>query len=75
VVMPGVSIGDGSVVAARSVVTHDVPSNVLVAGYPARRVMSLTGTALQRSVERLQPGSLTLLGEARRDASSVSSSA
>lgn len=35
-VLKGVSIGEGSVVAARSVVTHDVPSHSLVAGQPAR---------------------------------------
>lgn len=35
-IMPGVTIGDCCVVAAGSVVTHDVPSNSLVAGVPAR---------------------------------------
>lgn len=35
VILPGVSIGAGSVVAAGSVVTHDVPAHVLVAGVPA----------------------------------------
>lgn len=34
----GVSIGDGSVVAANSVVTKDVPANCIVAGNPARVV-------------------------------------
>lgn len=34
-ILPGVSIGDFSVVAAGSVVTKDVPSGVLVAGVPA----------------------------------------
>ncbi|MBO3769365.1 MAG: DapH/DapD/GlmU-related protein [Thermoproteota archaeon] len=32
----GVSIGDGSVVAAGSVVTRDIPPNVVVVGVPAR---------------------------------------
>lgn len=36
VILGGVKIGDGSVVAAGSVVTRDVPANVLVAGVPAR---------------------------------------
>jgi len=40
-VIGGVSIGDNAVVAAGSVVTKDVPANVLVAGNPARVVRSL----------------------------------
>jgi acetyltransferase-like isoleucine patch superfamily enzyme len=35
VILPGVTIGDGSVIAAGSVVTKDVPSHVMVAGVPA----------------------------------------
>jgi maltose O-acetyltransferase len=35
-VLAGVTIGDGVVVAAGSVVTKDVPAGVLVAGVPAR---------------------------------------
>jgi len=35
-VLGGVSIGDGAVVAARSVVTRDVPPMSIVAGCPAR---------------------------------------
>ncbi|HEX2874837.1 MAG TPA: acyltransferase [Polyangiaceae bacterium] len=41
VVLPGVSIGKGSVVAAGAVVTRDVPANTLVAGVPAQVVRSL----------------------------------
>ncbi|QJE72573.1 CatB-related O-acetyltransferase [Aerophototrophica crusticola] len=37
-VMPGVTIGDGAIVAARSVVTADVPPYAVVAGNPARLV-------------------------------------
>jgi acetyltransferase-like isoleucine patch superfamily enzyme len=36
VIMPGVRIGDGSIVGAGSVVTKDVPSGVIVAGNPAK---------------------------------------
>lgn len=36
VINPGVTLGDNVVVAAGAVVTHDVPSNVVVAGVPAR---------------------------------------
>ena len=36
IILGGVRIGVGCVIAAGSVVTRDVPSNVLVAGVPAR---------------------------------------
>lgn len=35
-IMPGVTIGEGSVVAAGSIVTHSVPPRSLVAGTPAK---------------------------------------
>jgi len=35
-VMPGVTIGDGAIVAANAVVTKDVPPYALVAGIPAK---------------------------------------
>ncbi|YBV95532.1 CatB-related O-acetyltransferase [Phyllobacteriaceae bacterium JZ32] len=37
-VMPGVTIGDGAVIATRSVVSRDVPPYAIVAGNPARVV-------------------------------------
>ncbi|HKI18860.1 MAG TPA: acyltransferase, partial [Isosphaeraceae bacterium] len=40
-IFPGVTIGEGSVVSAGSVVTADVPPYTLVAGNPARRVRAL----------------------------------
>jgi acetyltransferase-like isoleucine patch superfamily enzyme len=40
-VLKGVTIGENSVVAARAVVTRDVPANVVVAGNPARVVKQL----------------------------------
>lgn len=36
VIMPGVSIGNGAIVGARSVVTGDVPDYAIVGGNPAR---------------------------------------
>jgi maltose O-acetyltransferase len=42
VVLPGVRIGAGAVVAAGSVVTRDVPDNTLVVGVPARVVRNLS---------------------------------
>jgi maltose O-acetyltransferase len=41
IILCGVSIGNGSVVAAAAVVTKDVPGNVLVGGNPARVLKSL----------------------------------
>ena len=36
IVTKGVTIGDNSIIAAGAVVTHDVPSNVIAAGVPAK---------------------------------------
>ena len=41
IVLPGVTIGDRAVVGAGSVVTRDVPTDVVVAGSPARIIRSL----------------------------------
>lgn len=40
VIMPGVSIGKNCVIGANSVVTKSVPSNCVVAGVPAKYIMS-----------------------------------
>lgn len=49
VIMPGVTIGDGAIVAARSVVAHDVPAYAIVAGNAARVVkMRFDETTIRR---------------------------
>jgi len=48
IILPGVTVGENSVVAAGAVVTRDIPANVLVAGIPARRVKDLDGDATAR---------------------------
>ena len=40
-IMPGVKIGNGVVVAANAVVTHDVPDNCIVAGVPAKIIKQI----------------------------------
>ncbi len=41
IVLPGVTIGDNTVVGAGAVVTKDLPANVLAVGNPARILRSL----------------------------------
>lgn len=40
-VLPNVTVGENAVIAAGSVVTRDVPANIVVMGVPARSAMSL----------------------------------
>lgn len=47
-VMPGVTIGDGAIVAAGSVVAGDVPAYAIVAGNPARVVRTRFGEDVVR---------------------------
>ena len=42
-ILPGVTVGDGSVVAAGAVVTTDVEANTLVGGVPAKLIRRLDG--------------------------------
>lgn len=42
VVCPGVTIGENTVIGAGSVVTHDIPANVVAAGNPCRVIRPIT---------------------------------
>lgn len=48
VILPGVKIGDYSVVAAGAVVTKDIPSYTVVAGVPARVIKELDPDEIQK---------------------------
>lgn len=41
IILPGVTIGDGAIVGAGSVVTRDVPENMIVTGVPGRILRSV----------------------------------
>ena len=40
-ILPGVHIGDGCIIGANSVVTHDIPPYSLAAGSPAKVIKSI----------------------------------
>ena len=42
-IMPGVTIGDGAIIGANSVVTHDIPAAAVAVGAPAR-VVKIVGS-------------------------------
>ena len=46
-VLPGVTVGEGSIIGASSVVFEDVPPYTIFAGNPARRIRSLEGEPFQ----------------------------
>ena len=41
-ILPGVTIGDNSVIGAGSVVTRDIPANVVAMGMPCRVVREIS---------------------------------
>ena len=41
-ILPGVTIGENSVIGAGSVVTHDIPDNVVACGVPCRPIRAIT---------------------------------
>ncbi len=49
-ILPGVTIGEGAIVGARSVVNHDVPPYTVVAGNPARVVRQIDAGGSEREL-------------------------
>ena len=41
-ILPGVTVGENSIIGAMSVVTKDIPDNVIAFGNPARVVRKIT---------------------------------
>ena len=60
-IMPGVDIGEGAVIGARSLVTKNVPAGALVAGIPAKLIREVV--AVEPSIEQ----QVTLLEEATQE--------
>ncbi len=54
VIMPGVKIGDGCIIAAYSVVTKDVPPYTVVGGNPAKPIKKRFGDTLISLLQRLK---------------------
>lgn len=52
-IMPGVRIGNGAIVAARSVVTTDVPAYTIVGGNPAKPIKTRFGPEVIARLEAL----------------------
>ena len=46
-ILPGVSIGDNSIIGGGSVVTKDIPANVIAVGNPCKVIRELTEDELK----------------------------
>jgi acetyltransferase-like isoleucine patch superfamily enzyme len=57
IVLPGVTVGENSVIGAGSVVTKNIPANVLAAGIPARVIRPIRSQGPARQQEPAEPPS------------------
>jgi probable biosynthetic protein (TIGR04098 family) len=73
-ILKGVTIGDRAVVAAMSVVAHDVPADTLVAGNPARAIKSLREVGGSATAGSAPPTATVIPSEDRAKAVLVSRS-
>ncbi len=61
-ILPGITIGDGAIVGAGSVVTKDVPAGCAVAGNPARVIKEDIKVGLYGRLESADENEARLLG-------------
>ena len=54
VVMPGITIGENSIIGAFSLVNQDIPDNVLAHGIPARIIRKLTKEEIKKLCEEIK---------------------
>lgn len=55
-ILPGVTIGEGSVIGAKSVVTKDIPPNVIALGNPCRVLRAITEADRVQKADEPQEG-------------------
>lgn len=53
-VMPGVTVGENSVIGAHSFVNKDIPKNVIAFGVPAKVVRSLSEEEIRKTEEEIR---------------------